>query len=171
MTSLFNIVWFVFFGALNALILLVLAGIMAITIIGWPIAKVLYNLAKLAAFPYGKDVIREHELNGADSVSSVRSAFGMLANLLWLPFGIVLAVTYIVLAVVAFITIVGIPLGIVYARLAKFVIWPVGAKVVTTKQAMASAVANEIEKRQERRKNTPVISKGSGTSVVVNVNN
>lgn len=147
MTSLFNLIWFVFFGLISAIILLVLSAAMAITIIGWPIAKVLFNLAKLSAFPFGKEIIRESTLNGKNSVSTFRKVCGVIANVIWLPLGLFLAICYGVLAIVAFITIIGIPIGIVYARLAKFIVWPVGAKVVTAKQAQASAVANELEKR------------------------
>ena len=147
MTSLFNLVWFVFFGAASAIMLLVLSAVMAITIIGWPIAKVLFNLAKLSAFPFGKEIVREATLNSKESVSTLRMVCGIIANIIWLPIGLFLAVCYGLLAIVAFCTIIGIPVGIVYVRLAKFIIWPVGAKVVTTTQAQASAVANELERR------------------------
>ena len=147
MTSLFNLVWFVFFGAVSAILLLILSAVMAITIIGWPIAKVLFNLAKLSAFPFGKEIIRESTLNGKESVGTLRMVCGIIANIIWLPIGLFLAVCYGLLAIIAFCTIIGIPVGIVYARLAKFIVWPVGAKVVTSTQAQASAVANELEKR------------------------
>ena len=147
MVSLFNVVWFVIFGWLNALVCLALSAVMAITIIGQPIAKALYNLAKLSAFPYGKEIIRETELNGVGSVSGSREIGGLIANLLFLPFGIAYAIINLTVAICLFCTIIGIPLAIVYVRLAKFVVWPVGAKVVTNKQATASAVANELDKR------------------------
>ena len=44
--GLFNVVWFVFFGWLNALLVIILSGIMAITIIGYPIAKSLIPIAQ-----------------------------------------------------------------------------------------------------------------------------
>ena len=47
-----------------------------------------------------------------------------------------------------FFTIIGIPIGIVYVRMGKFILLPIGAKVVTKKQAFASAVVNEMEKRE-----------------------
>ena len=62
---------------------------------------------------------------------------------------VMLWIMYILLGIISFITIVGIPAGIVYVRSAKFVIWPIGAKCVSKKQAYAAAVANEIEKRQQ----------------------
>ncbi len=147
MISLFNMFWFVLCGWLNALVMLVASACMAVTIIGWPIAKVLFNLASLGAFPYGKEIIRETELNGKNSVGGLRKFGGLLANILFLPFGIAIAIFNVLMAGVLAITVIGIPFAVVYLRLAKFIIWPVGAKVVTNKQAMASAVANELGKR------------------------
>ncbi|MBD5437907.1 MAG: YccF domain-containing protein, partial [Treponema sp.] len=69
-------------------------------------------------------------------------------NVVWFPIGLALAVIYVVMAVVSFITIVGIPAGVVQAKSAKFVLFPIGAKCVSKKQAYASAVANEFERRQ-----------------------
>ena len=85
---------------------------------------------------------------GSDNVSVVRKVGGMILNIIWVPIGIVLAVIYLASGILSFISILGIPAGIVYCRSAKFVIWPIGAKVVSKKQAYASAVANELEKRE-----------------------
>lgn len=102
---------------------------------------------KLSAFPFGKEVIHETELKGSENVSAVRKIGGLIVNIIWVPIGIILAGVYIISGLVSFITIVGIPAGIVYCRSAKFVVWPIGAKVVSKKQAYAAAVANELEKR------------------------
>ena len=145
--GIFNIIWFVFVGCWQALIFLCLAIIFASTIIGIPIAKSLLEFAKLSAFPFGKEVIRETELKGEQNVSAIRKVGGIIINILWLPFGLVLSMIFILSGIIAFITIVFIPVGVVYVRMSKFLLWPLGAKVVTQKQAYASAVANEIEKR------------------------
>ena len=98
MIALFNILWFVFVGWLNALLTLLFAGFMAITIIGWPIAKSLVNLAKLAAFPFGKRVVRETTVKADGEVSQLRIVFGMVANILWLVlFGWYFAVVFLLL--------------------------------------------------------------------------
>ena len=145
--GLFNAVWFLLFGWWQALVYLLLSGIFAITIVGIPIAKSLLQFAKLSAFPFGKEVIKETELKGSGNVSTIRKVFGVIVNIIWIPIGIILAVVYIVSGIASFVTIIGIPAGVVYCRSAKFVIWPIGAKVVSKKQAYASAVANELEKR------------------------
>ena len=143
-----NLIWFLLFGWWQALLYLLLSAICAITIIGIPIAKSLLQFAKLNAFPFGKEVIKETELKGTENVSGIRKIFGTIANVIWVPVGIVLAGLYIVSGIASFITVLGIPAGIVYCRTAKFIIWPIGAKVVSKKQAYAAAVANEIERRK-----------------------
>lgn len=163
MIALFNILWFVFVGWLNALLTLLFAGFMAITIIGWPIAKSLVNLAKLAAFPFGKRVVRETTLKADGEVSQLRIVFGMVANILWLVlFGWYFAVVYLLLGILAAITIIGFPIGIVYIRTAKFILWPIGAKVVSDETAMVSKIANELDRRQALKPNN--------SAVTVNVN-
>ncbi len=147
--GLFNIIWFIIFGWWQALVYLVLAAIFAITIVGIPISKSLLQFAKLSAFPFDKEVIKETELKGSSNVSAIRKIGGLIVNIIWFPIGLILAIVYILAGIASFITIIGIPAGIVYIRSAKFVILPIGAKVVSKKQAYAAAVANEIEKRSK----------------------
>jgi uncharacterized membrane protein YccF (DUF307 family) len=151
MVALFNVLWFIFVGWWSFLVFIILSGIFAITIVGIPIAKALFQFAKLNAFPYGKEIIRETELKGKTNVSKVRKIGGIIVNIIWIPIGIILALYFLVAGVLAAITVVGIPVGVVYIRMSKFIITPIGAKVVTNKQAIASAVANEIEKRDKKR--------------------
>jgi len=146
--GVFNIIWFIFFGWWQAAIMLLFAGVFAITIIGFPLAKSLLQFAKLSAFPFGKEVIRETELKGSENVSSIRRIGGIIINILWFPIGIILSIIYILTGILAFITIIGIPIGIVYVRMGKFIITPIGAKVVTKKEAYAAAVVNELSKKE-----------------------
>ncbi|APT75037.1 hypothetical protein LN42_00455 [Marinitoga sp. 1137] len=147
MTSLFNIIWFIIFGWETALLWIILGAIFSITIIGIPIGKACFNLAKLTAFPYGKEIIRETELKGKDNISTVRRLGGTIANILWFPFGLLFAALYVILSVIAFFTIIGIPIGVVYIKLAKFSLFPIGAKVVDSKDVIAVKVANKLEER------------------------
>ena len=147
--GIFNIIWFVFFGWWQALVFILLAVFFGITILGIPLAKSLLEFAKLSAFPFGKEIISEKELKGDENISKIRSIAGTIMNLVWLPFGISIAIMFVFTGIVAFITIIFIPVGVVYVRMAKFVIWPLGAKVVTKKEAYASAVAYELKKGKE----------------------
>ena len=147
--GLFNLIWFVFFGWWQALTYLLLSLFFAITIVGIPIAKSLLQFAKLSAFPFGKEIIKETELKGTDNVSEIRKIFGIIVNIIWLPVGAMMAIMYVISGIVSFIIIIDIPAGVVYIRSAKFVLWPIGAKCVSKKQAYATAVANEIEKKNK----------------------
>ncbi len=147
--GLVNLIWFVVFGWWQAVVYLILSILFAITVVGIPIAKSLLQFAKLSAFPFGKEVIKETELKGSRNVSFIRKFFGTVVNLIWLPEGVILAIVYLLSGIASFVTIVGIPAGIVYVRAARFVVWPIGAKVVSKKQAYASAFANEIERRNK----------------------
>lgn len=146
--GLFNCIWFVVFGWWQALGYLLVAAIFAITIVGLPLAKSLLQFAKLNAFPFGKEIVKETELKGCENISGIRKICGTIVNIIWFPIGIILSIVYIISGILSFITIIGIPAGIVYVRSAKFVIWPIGAKCVSKKRAYAAAVATEIEKRQ-----------------------
>ena len=149
MSTLFNVIWFIFAGWWSALLWLIISVFFAITIVGIPIAKSCLQFAKLNAFPYGKEVIRETELKGFENVSTVRKIGGLILNIIWFPIGIIATIFYFIAGIACFITIIGIPVGIVKVRMGEFVLFPIGAKVVTKKIAYANAVANEINKRNK----------------------
>ncbi|MCI9278993.1 MAG: zinc-ribbon domain-containing protein [Lachnospiraceae bacterium] len=135
MSTLGNIIWFIFGGWWNFLLYGFLGILFSITIIGIPIGKALFQYAKLMVFPFGKVIIKETELKGKENVAAVRRVGGVIANLIWLPVGIFMFIGNVLLAVASAITIIGIPVAIVLVRSAKFLIWPVGAKVITKDQA------------------------------------
>ncbi|MDC7238464.1 MAG: YccF domain-containing protein [Sphaerochaetaceae bacterium] len=148
MSALINLIWFVFGGFILAIAWYIIGIIFYITIIGIPIGKVCFEFAKLSMFPFGKEIIRETELKGKQNVLGIKKVFHVVINIIWIPIGILFTLTYFVLGIISFITIIGIPIGIVYVRMGQFLLFPVGARVVSKKQAYASAVANEIERRQ-----------------------
>lgn len=76
------------------------------------------KLAKTAFFPFGKDI-----KYGGGVVS-------VLLNILWLIFGgIALAIESLTLGVIFCLTIVGIPFGLQFFKLAKLALMPFGAKI------------------------------------------
>ena len=146
-----NFIWFIFGGFIHGLIWLLLAGIFAITIIGLPLARACLEFAKLAAFPFGKSIVRDTDLT---NVSQVSKTVSIILNFIWFPFGLIITILYFALAVAFCVTLIGIPFGIAYARMGKFSLFPIGARVISKKQAYAVAVANEIEKRNLVQKKT-----------------
>ncbi|MFP3041701.1 hypothetical protein LQZ19_07745, partial [Treponema primitia] len=147
MSALGNVIWFVFGGAILALVWLLVAGLFAVTIVGLPIARACLEFAKLSAFPFGKEIIRDTELKGKTHVSGISKVVSIILDIIWFPIGLVLTIIYLAAGILSFISIIGIPVGIVYVRMGAFLLFPIGARVVSKKQAYASAVANEMEKR------------------------
>jgi len=144
--SLFNVLWFVFFGWFNAFLVLILSGFMAITIIGLPIAKSLLQFAKFSMFPFGKEVVRDKKLKNKPNAFLV----SIIANIIWLPAGLFLTLVYFLLGVIMISTIVGIRIGIVYLKMGKFILKPIGTRIIFQKKpASASNVLNEIEKKEK----------------------
>jgi uncharacterized membrane protein YccF (DUF307 family) len=150
MSALLNLIWFVFGGFILALIWLIFAGLFACTIVGLPLARAFLEFAKLNAFPFGKEVIRTTELKGSDNVSTFRKVVFIVLNIIWFPIGLILTVILLIMGIISFMTIIGIPVAVVYVRMGKFVLFPIGCRVVSQKQAYASATANEIEKRMKK---------------------
>ena len=123
-----NVIWFIFGGWALALSWLLTAGFFAITIIGLPIARACLEFAKLSAFPFGKEIVRESQVK---SVSGVKRIFHIILNIIWFPFGLFFTIIYLIAGLISFITIIGIPVGIVYVRMGKFLLFPFGCRVVS----------------------------------------
>jgi uncharacterized membrane protein YccF (DUF307 family) len=158
MASFGNLIWFVLGGGIWALIWLLIAGIFALTIIGIPIARACLEFAKLSAFPFGKEIIRDTELLGENNVSTATKSANKILGIIWFPFGLILTILYFALALTFFVSLIGIPFGIAYVRIGKFVLFPMGARVVSKKDAYAIAAANETV----RRMNTAGVQGGTG---------
>lgn len=100
MGCLGNILWFLFGGLWTGLSWVAAGVLWCITIVGIPIGKQCFKFAKLAFFPFGKEV----EYGG--------SAVSVVCNIFWLIFsGIPMAVEAAVLGAVLCVTIIGIPFG------------------------------------------------------------
>ncbi len=140
-----NAIWFVFGGAILALIWLIGAALFAISIIGLPVARASLEIAKMSAFPFGKDVVHVRELDakGLSTVTAVTGTIGFLANIVWaLTFGWVLFLGHIIAGVLNCITIIGIPFGIQSFKLAGISLWPVGRRVVSVELAKLAREEN-----------------------------
>ena len=118
MSILGNILWFVCGGLLSGLAWVLSGCLWCITIIGIPIGLQCFKFASLAFFPFGKEVVY-----GGGAVS-------LLANIVWLIVsGIPMAVGTAAIGVVCYITIIGIPFGRQFFKIAKLALLPFGATV------------------------------------------
>ncbi len=114
-----NILWFIFGGFFSGLSWLLSGVLWCITVIGIPYGLQCFKFAKLSFFPFGKDIV----YGGG--------GFSTLANIIWLIFfGIWMAIGNLGWGILWCITIVGIPFGKQFFKLAKLSLTPFGAQVV-----------------------------------------
>ena len=114
-----NILWFIF-GGLESGLLWVFAGFLwCMTIIGIPIGLQCFKFAGLAFWPFGKQIVY-----GGGAMS-------LIANIFWILLsGRPMAIVYVVIGCVWCITIIGIPFGKQFFKLARLALLPFGAVVI-----------------------------------------
>ena len=119
MKTIGNIIWFIFGGVELALCWLIFGLIWCITIVGIPVGVQCFKLAGYTAMPFKKQV--EYE-------SGVGKFF---LNVIWAIFGgLEIALVCCCFGLIFFVTIIGIPFGKQFFRIAKLALRPFGAKVV-----------------------------------------
>ncbi len=118
MRLLGNLLW-ALCGGLISWLSWVLAGLLlCITIIGIPWGKQCFKLARLSLNPFGKKITRE------DTTGTT------LGNVIWIVlFGWEMALTNLSLGLLMFITIIGIPFGKQFFKLAEVSLLPFGVTV------------------------------------------
>ena len=121
MSTIGNILWFLFGGLIGGLAWVLAGCLWCITIIGIPVGLQCFKFASLAFFPFGKEVV----YGGG--------GFSFLVNLIWIIFfGLEMAIGYCILGCLWCITILGIPIGKQCFKMAKLSLMPFGASVVKT---------------------------------------
>ena len=118
MRILLNILWIVFGGFLSALGWCLAGCLWCLTIIGIPVGLQCFKLASISLNPFGKEIRYE-----SGSVS-------FLLNVLWfLISGWELALGNFLLGLVLCVTIIGIPFGKQFFKIASLALRPFGAVV------------------------------------------
>ncbi len=119
MKILGNIIWIIFGGLLSWLGWIIAGCIWCITIIGIPVGVQCFKLASISLTPFGKEVRYEG------------GAVSFLVNVIWFIIsGIELALGNFILGCLFCITIIGIPFGMQFFKIAKLALAPFGAVVV-----------------------------------------
>ena len=122
MRILGNILWVVFGGFISWLSWIIAGCFWCITILGIPVGLQCFKLASISLNPFGKEVENEG------------TCFSFIMNVLWFIIsGIELALVNFVLGCVLCLTIVGIPFGKQFFKIAKLALFPFGSKVVRAK--------------------------------------
>lgn len=117
MRLLGNIIWFVFGGFIASILWVILGVLLAITIIGIPLASQCFKFAELVLTPFGKDVRLNFDKHP-------------IANLIWVIFiGWEMATIYLGIALFFAVSIIGIPFAIQWAKLTKLALFPFGSKI------------------------------------------
>ena len=119
MRTIGNILWFLFGGLIGGLSWVFAGCVWCITIVGIPVGLQCFKFASLAFWPFGKDI---EDGNGM---------FSFLVNLIWLLFfGWEMALGNLIFGLLWCITIVGIPFGKQFFKMAKLSLMPFGASIV-----------------------------------------
>lgn len=119
MSCLGNILWFIFGGFLNSIFWFVLGILWSITIIGIPIGKQCFKMARLQFAPFGTEIVTT-----GDGLGS------FVLNVLWVIFGgLEMCIANLISAFFMAITIVGFPFAIQALKLAKLSLMPFGKEL------------------------------------------
>ncbi len=123
MKTILNILWFILGGWIVVLLWGLVGVLLIVTILFSPFGFQCLKIAGYAMWPFGRDIL-----------SGRFGAFGFLANVVWiLLVGIELAVIHVVLGLLFFVTLIGIPFGVQHMKLAKLCLLPFGASIVHTR--------------------------------------
>ena len=119
MRGIGNILWIIFGGFLSWLGWGIAGCIWCITILGIPIGLQCFKLASISLNPFGKEIVYEG------------GAVSFILNVCWfLISGLVLALTNFIWGCILCVTIIGIPFGKQFFKIAKLALAPFGASVV-----------------------------------------
>ena len=141
MKTFANILWhFPFLGFLNAISVYILGLILTATVVAAPIGLGLMEYGKFLFAPFGHAMVSKSELNVQQN--KAWKTYSTIIMILYLPFGIFLAIAAVIQVGLLFMTIIGIPIALVLAKSIGTYFNPVNKKCVH------QAVRNEIENRK-----------------------
>ena len=114
-----NVIWIICGGLLSAIGWWLAGALWCITIIGIPVGVQCFKLSSISLNPFRKDVVDEG------------GAVSCLLNIIWFfVSGLELAIGNAIIGILLCITIIGIPFGKQFFKIAKLAIAPFGARVV-----------------------------------------
>lgn len=117
MKTVGNLIWMIFGGLLSALGYFILGIILSITLIGIPFGRQCFKISSLYLWPFGKNISIDFDAHP-------------IANIIWLVFvGWEMCLANLIMGVLMCVTIIGIPFGKQWFKLAKLSLIPFGAKV------------------------------------------
>ena len=122
MNFLGNLIWLIFGGLFSALGYFFGGIVLCITIVGIPFGLQCFKLAGLVLWPFGKQVVSSTAQTGCLSI---------LANIIWIIVGgIAVTVNHLIMGILLYISIIGIPWGRQHFKLLEISLLPFGKKVI-----------------------------------------
>lgn len=133
-----NLLWLIF-GGIEAAIGWAIAGlILFIPIVTIPFGIQALKIARYTLWPFGSRLV-----SGVDS--PLHGIAAVIGNILWIPFGLVLAVIHLVAALLMAITIIGLPFAWAHLKLAGVSLIPFGFRVVDAQSYEAGETAHAVK--------------------------
>jgi len=149
MKTFLNVIWyFPYFGFLLALPMAIFGLFWCITIVGLPLGLGMLQIAKFLLFPHTHSLVSQsavNKLKGKEQ-NELWRIFSIIVSILYFPIGLIAAVIYILAALANFITILGIPNGLVIIKMLGAVFNPVN------KICVPDYVASHIKTRNDQQR-------------------
>jgi uncharacterized membrane protein YccF (DUF307 family) len=122
MNFLGNLIWLIFGGLFSALGYFFGGIVLCVTIIGIPFGLQCFKLAGLMLWPFGKQVVSSTAQTGCLSV---------IANIIWIIVGgIAITINHLVMGIILYISIIGIPWGRQHFKMLEISLLPFGKKII-----------------------------------------
>ena len=126
-----NLIWIIFGGGLMAIAWVIVAVVMAFTVILLPWSRAAFEIAGYTLFPFGREAVNRRDLTGRDDIGT--GDLGFLGNVIWfVAAGWWLALGHIVSGIACALTIIGLPLAAAHFKLVRISLAPIGLTVVST---------------------------------------
>lgn len=143
-----NIIWhFPFLGFLQSLVYAIGGLFWCITIIGIPLGLGLFQLSLFTLAPFSRRLVtvKDLELVTGEKQNSVVKGWFFIIRILYFPMGLFLAIANVFLIALEFLSIIGIPCGIVWSKALSTIFNPINKKCVSI------ALAEEIDRRKANK--------------------
>ena len=140
-----NIIWhFPFMGFLFALSTAIAGLLWCCTIIGIPLGLGLFSLSRFYLSPFTSALVSKSDLAlvTGNEQNTAMKAWGLVIRILYFPFGLFMAICQIIVCALEFISIIGIPCGVVAAKALSTIFNPIN------KTCVSRAVADQIAQKK-----------------------
>lgn len=137
MRILMNIIWGLFGGWWAALANVVFGLLCYVTVVLIPLGAISFKVAGFMAAPFGKVIVQKEGKGKAGKTLAI------VMNILWLPIGLINALTMSVSCLILAVTIIGLPFALQGIKLINYILWPFGREAISKEHHEAREIASE----------------------------